>query len=72
VDRALAHSSKQSLRVIFDGSANLDFAQLVQFVPVKANRHYHFATFVRTESITTDSGVRFLIYDPNIPRRRRR
>jgi Tetratricopeptide repeat len=67
VDRGVAHSGQQSLRVTFDGSTNLDFAHLVQFVPVKPNQHYHFTAFIRTENISTDSGVRFLIYDPNHP-----
>jgi tetratricopeptide (TPR) repeat protein len=65
LDRGVAHSGKQSLRVTFDGSTNLDFAQLLQFVPVKPNQRYQFIAFIRTENISTDSGVRFLIYDPN-------
>lgn len=67
MDRGVAHAGKRSLRVTFDGTANLDFAQLLQFVPVKPNQQYHFIAFLRTENITTDSGVRFLIDDPNHP-----
>jgi tetratricopeptide (TPR) repeat protein len=67
LDRAVAHSGKQSMRVTFDGSTNLDFAQLAQFVGVKPSQRYHFKAYLRTERITTDSGVRFLIYDPNHP-----
>jgi tetratricopeptide (TPR) repeat protein len=66
-DDLVAHSGKQSLRVTFDGSANFDFAQLLQFVPVKPNEHYRFTAYLHTEGITTDSGVRFLIYDPSDP-----
>lgn len=56
------HSGARSLRVTFDGSANLDFQHLVQFVPVEPNKRYRFAAHLRTDAITTDSGVRFAIF----------
>jgi len=66
LDTVVAHSGKQSLRIVFDGSSNLDFTYL-QYIPVQPRHLYHFSAYLRTESITTDSGLRFLINDPFHP-----
>jgi hypothetical protein len=62
-----AHSGSRSLRVSFDGTANLDFHNLFQEVPVQPGIHYHFSAFLRSEAISTDSGIGFGIYDPRHP-----
>jgi hypothetical protein len=67
LDTAVFHSGKQSLRVAFDGSANFDFANLLEYVPVERGRIYHFSAYLLAEGITTDSGLRFWIYDPRNP-----
>ena len=36
-----------------------------QFVPVEPSRRYHFHAELKTEGITTESGVSFLVSDPN-------
>jgi hypothetical protein len=36
-------------------------------VPVESRTHYHFSAYVRTEAISTDSGMRFEILDPRHP-----
>ena len=59
----VVHSGARALRIAFDGSANLDFAQLRQQVPVEPGHRYHFKAYLRTEGISTDSGIRFAIYD---------
>ena len=61
-DTEKRHSGSRSLRVTFDGSANLDFQHVEQFVPVQPNTRYRFAAHLRTDGITTDSGVRFAIF----------
>ncbi len=66
-DTETRHAGARSLRVTFDGSSNLDFANLIQIVPVEPNTRYHFAAYLRTEEISTDSGVRFLIAFPRTP-----
>ncbi len=55
------HSGSRSLRITFDGSRNLDFFHLQQYVPVEPNTRYHFSAYLRTDEISTDSGVRFAI-----------
>jgi hypothetical protein len=66
-DSAVRHGGARSLRVSFDGSANLDFAQLYQRLPVEPRTRYRFGATLRAQGISTDSGVRFLISDPEHP-----
>jgi hypothetical protein len=66
-DSFAVHSGSRSLRVSFDGTANLDFHNLFQEVPVEPGVRYHFSAFLRTEAISTDSGIGFGIYDPRHP-----
>jgi len=68
-DNQIAHSGSQSIRIEFDGTANLDFQNLFQYVPVRPATRYHFSAYLRTEKISTDSGVRFEILDPRHPSR---
>lgn len=61
-DTETRHSGGRSLQVTFDGSANLDFHHLVQFVPVEPSTRYRFAASLRAEELSTDSGMHFMIY----------
>ncbi len=65
LDEETVHSGRRALRVVFDGSQNLDFANLWQYVVVQPSTHYRFSAYLRTDSITTDSGIRFQITDAN-------
>jgi hypothetical protein len=58
-------SGGRSLRLDFSGGVNLDLAEPLEFVPVEANHRYQFHAEMKTEGITTESGVQFLITDPN-------
>jgi len=53
----------RALRITFDGSRNLDYGQVFQYVPVQPNTRYAFAGRMRVQGITTDSGPRFQIRD---------
>jgi len=63
VDGAVAHGGTQSLCIVFDGSRNVEFTHIVQYVAVEPNSGYRFSAYVRGDRITTDSGPRFAIYD---------
>jgi len=63
-DEAEAHSGSRSLRIEFDGTTNLDFEHLFQYVVVDPATHYHFSAYLRTEGISTDRGMRFDILEP--------
>jgi tetratricopeptide (TPR) repeat protein len=58
------HSGSRSARLMFDGSKNLSYNGLSQFVLVVPGTRYRFQGFLRTDRISTDSGIRFEILDP--------
>ncbi len=66
-DTEIRHAGTRSLRVTFDGTANVALEYPRQLVPVEPGRRYRFAAYLRTEGITTDSGIRFMIRDPKRP-----
>jgi len=66
-DDSVVHAGARSLRITFDGTANLDFELPRQFVAVEAGKRYRFAAAVRLDDVTTDSGVRFRIFDVERP-----
>src|SRR5712664_4112960 len=55
------HSGSRSARVIFDRSQNLSYTNLSQWVLVASGTRYRFHGFLRTDHISTDSGMRFEI-----------
>jgi hypothetical protein len=64
-DSAPPARSGRSIRLVFNGGMNLDVSEPLEYVPVEPNRLYHFHSGVRTEMISTESGIRFAITDPN-------
>jgi tetratricopeptide (TPR) repeat protein len=63
-DTLVRHGGLRSLRVDFNGGVNLDLSEPSQFIPVEPNNSYKFHAYLRTESITTESGLHFEIFDP--------
>ena len=63
-----APSGSRAVRLDFNGGNNFDLAAPLQYVPVEPGRSYHFHAYMRTREITTESGLRFSIADPNHPR----
>jgi hypothetical protein len=68
LDSFVFRHGTQSLRVSFDGTVNLNFAGVYQIIPVEPNRRYRLEGFLRTDSITTDSGVFFQVATVGAPR----
>jgi tetratricopeptide (TPR) repeat protein len=64
-DSNIQHSGEKSLRVDFTGGVNLDFHHVHQITPVEPSTHYIFQCFMRTDSISTESGMRFEVVDLN-------
>ena len=62
-DHTMLRSGNRSLRITFEGTTNLNFLHLIQYVPVEPQRTYRLEAFLRTEGISTDSGVRLHISD---------
>ncbi|MGC1484483.1 MAG: tetratricopeptide repeat protein [Candidatus Acidiferrum sp.] len=53
------HSGNRSLRLIFNGLQNVNFADVCQYISVPPSTSYRFSAWVRTRSLSTDQGVRF-------------
>jgi tetratricopeptide (TPR) repeat protein len=68
-DAELKHSGGRAARVTFDGSKNLTYENLFQYVLVTPATHYRFQGFIRTDKISTESGIRFEIADPKDSRK---
>lgn len=64
-DTAPPPAGVRSLRLDFGGGSNLEITAPMQFVAVEPKREYHFHAYMQTEGITTESGMRFSIIDPN-------
>lgn len=66
-DSTDAFEGARALRITFDGSRNLDYGHVLQYVLVQPNTRYQFSARMRVRAITTDSGPRFIVsdaYDP--------
>jgi hypothetical protein len=67
VDASTGVDGSKSLRISFYGTQNLDYAHVLQYVPVTPNTSYKFSAYMRAQGITTDSGPRFVLqeaFDP--------
>jgi hypothetical protein len=67
-DSTTTCSGRWSLRIRFPGTTNLDYAGVSQMAVLKPGA-YRFQACVRTDSVTTDQGIRFRIVDAEAPAR---
>jgi tetratricopeptide (TPR) repeat protein len=63
IDTEEKHSGNRSARLTFDGTQNLSYGDLYQLVLVSPRTRYRFRGFLRTDQISTNSGIRFEIVD---------
>lgn len=63
-DRNIKHSGDRSLRIRFIGMENLAFGGACEFVAIEPRIEYEFEGWLRTENITSDRGVNFLLSSP--------
>jgi hypothetical protein len=63
---AVGHDGR-SVRLDFGGGQNTEILQPMQYVPVEPSHSYQFRASIKTEGISTESGLRFSIRDPNHP-----
>jgi len=66
-DMQVKHSGRRALRVRFDGTENVNFAAVCQWVPVEPQTSYRFSAWMQTETLTTDKGVFFRFAAPESP-----
>jgi len=58
LDHAVAFEGKNSLKIAFGGKDNVDFHHVYQYVALKPNTDYLLKTHMKTEGITTKSGLK--------------
>jgi len=63
VDSLTFFDGTHSLKIQFDGTHNLDYGHVYQYIPVKPKTLYRFTGYMRTQWITTDSGLQFQVYN---------
>lgn len=61
IDGTDRHSGRQSLRLGFDGKHNVNFSDVCHLAEVRPGTSYRFSAWVRTQSLTTNQGIRFRI-----------
>ena len=66
-DTARVAGSGRSLRIDFGGGTNPELGSPSEYVPVEPGRVYNFRAYLHTDRISTESGMRFSIIDPNHP-----
>src|ERR1700682_5219481 len=62
IDTQEKHSGNRSLRLIFGGKSNINFAGVCHYVPVQPSTAYRFSAWVRARTLTTDQGIRFQLH----------
>lgn len=66
-DKKQAHSGQFSMRVTFDGQTDLSFRDICHRAPVQEMWRYDFSAWVRSESLTTNQGLRFGLWAVGVP-----
>jgi tetratricopeptide (TPR) repeat protein len=62
LDSREKHSGRQSLRIVFDGKHNVNFAGVSHIVQVQPGVPYRLSAWIRTQALTTDEGIHLQIY----------
>jgi len=60
-DPSTTFEGRRSLKIIFSGKENVDFAHVYQFVPLKPNTEYMLKANMKTKEVTTKSGLKIEI-----------
>jgi hypothetical protein len=62
LDHGQKHSGKQSLRFFFDGKHNPYYDGVCTNAAVQPETTYRFSAWIRSQSLTSDEGLRFRLY----------
>ena len=57
-DPSISYEGKRSLKIVFTGKENVDFHHVYQFVPLKPNTEYVLSANMKTQAVTTKSGLK--------------
>ena len=58
-DSSEKHSGNRSVRIMFDGKTNINFADVCEYAVVRPSTNYRFSGWIRTAGLTTEQGLRF-------------
>jgi hypothetical protein len=61
------YEGRRCLRIEFPVKRNEEYEPAYEWVPVERNREYQLDAYARSESITSDSGLRLRVKDPEHP-----
>jgi hypothetical protein len=62
IDDAVFFEGRRSLKIEFDGSANVDFHHVFMPVPLEPGSTYTLTTFIKTEGLSTTNGFFLEVY----------
>lgn len=62
-DSATPNGKGRSVRLDFSGGVNVNVTEPIQYVAMQNGQAYHFHASMRTEGITTNSGIRLVVSD---------
>lgn len=71
IELGLCRSGRRAMVIRFDGTQNIHFSHVFQFVVVEPATRYRLTTWVQASGLTTDSGPQIEIYDLDDPQRLR-
>ncbi len=57
-DPSITFEGKRSLKIVFTGKENVDFRHVYQFVPLKPDTEYVLSANMKTQAVTTKSGLK--------------
>ena len=60
-DSSTSFEGKNSLKIVFNGKENVDFAHVYQFVPLKPDTEYILTANMKSKGVTTRSGLKIEI-----------
>jgi hypothetical protein len=60
-DHSVAFEGKSSLKIVFNGKENVDFRHVYQYVSLKPNSEYILKAYMKTNAVTTKSGLKLEI-----------
>jgi len=60
-DHSIAFEGKSSLKIVFNGKENVDFRHVYQYVALKPNSEYILKAYMKTNAVTTKSGLKLEI-----------
>ena len=66
-DQSAPHSGSRALLLAFDGTTNVDFGHVLQYIAVEPSTRYRVQAYFRLDDVSTDSGIHLRVFDLRNP-----